>query len=346
MSTSREYSRFRQRSERDAEIEKRRRRRQSRKKNALRSAQTNESRSPEPIAPPISEERPLSELQRAWMEWLSSSKWTYFVTLTWRPKKSPELTVSTRGYRSHPIDRGPAPESIRKAAKRFLRRMHIDLFGENFGDKVGLTYAVAYELKSGRWHAHLLLAGGEALQLALWRPWKEWWNANFGSIHFDRPNQEVRVMRYVTKYAVKGGEIDFPCHTWKDEEERRKSLTPCSYASTLRAAPCHKCGLVSMCECNRVHEDQLPLFSVAQESDSDLQVHSESVPALRDPVPIESQFRTATDSVSCWPSRAQQHSARVRKRAWFRQLCMRRHATHPVGKYQPVNPVAPSGNAY
>src|SRR5258708_24399022 len=174
------------------------------------------------------------------------------ITLTWPPRRGADW-----GRARASKDWGPSQEVLQKAAKRLLRRMHADLFHQDFGEHIGLRYALAFERKRNKLHAHLLVAGGEALQLALWKPWAKWWQKNFGRIRFDKPEQETAVLRYVTKYVAKDGDIELGS-SWKDEAERLRSFVPGRPERT--AAPCKRCGLVSLCRCNLTHEDQIMLF--------------------------------------------------------------------------------------
>ncbi len=117
-------------------------------------------------------------LQQRWLEFLSGSRWVWFITLTWAHDR-------------------PSEEVLKKTAQGLLRRMHVDLFGQDFREKIGLRYAIAFErVGRGRLHAHLIVAGGEVLQLALWKPWATWWQKNFGRIEFDRVRGEEAVLRY------------------------------------------------------------------------------------------------------------------------------------------------------
>jgi hypothetical protein len=209
------------------------------------------------------EARPLSEMQSAWIEWLKWSRWTFFVTVTWRPRAGVDWG---RGRTAK--DWGPSEEVLMKAVHRLLRRMHVDCFGLDFREKVGLTYLIALEHTRNRLHAHLLVSGGVALQLALFKPWAKWWQKNFGRIEFDKPRQEDMVMRYVTKYATKNGDLE-PFFTWQEETKRMRAATWDNgevIPRGQRAMPCKKCNLVSECICDRVNEDQLALFHLQQET--------------------------------------------------------------------------------
>ncbi len=189
----------------------------------------------------------LAPLQRRWLEFLSGSRWVWFITLTWASER-------------------PSEEVLKKTAQGLLRRMHVDLFGQDFREKIGLRYAIAFErVGRGRLHIHLLVSGGEALQLALWKPWATWWQKNFGRIEFDRVRGEEAVLRYVTKcipatkYVTKDGLIERG-ETWTDEAERLRCFVPMRDNRRATECPCKRCGLVSQCRCNAVHENQLALF--------------------------------------------------------------------------------------
>src|SRR5260221_13172953 len=189
----------------------------------------------------------LAPLQRRWLEFLSGSRWVWFITLTWASER-------------------PSEEVLKKTAQGLLRRMHVDLFGKDCREKIGLRYAIALErVGRGRLHIHLPVSGGEALQLALWKPWATWWQKNFGRIEFDRVRGEEAVLRYVTKcipatkYVTKDGLIERG-ETWTDEAERLRCFVPMRDNRRATECPCKRCGLVSQCRCNAVHENQLALF--------------------------------------------------------------------------------------
>src|SRR5258708_22729933 len=189
----------------------------------------------------------LGPLQRRWLEFLSGARWVWFITLTWASER-------------------PSEEVLKKTAQGLLRRMHVDLFGQDFREKIGLRYAIAFErVGRGRLHIHLLVSGGEALQLALWKPWATWWQKNFGRIEFDRVRGEEAVLRYVTKcipatkYVTKDGLIERG-ETWTDEAERLRCFVPIRDTRRAPQSPSKPSALLSQCRCNAVHENQLALF--------------------------------------------------------------------------------------
>src|SRR5258708_8624858 len=62
-----------------------------------------------------------------------------------------------------------------------------------------------------------------------------------------------------TKYVTKDGLIERG-ETWTDEAERLRCFVPMRDNRRATECPCKRCGLVSQCRCNAVHENQLALF--------------------------------------------------------------------------------------
>lgn len=142
-----------------------------------------------------------SPLQAAWIETLSRYHWDLFGTLTF-----PEETH---------------PEAAYKKFRLFISILNRKLYGPRWFKKgEGITWCVALEYqRRGVAHFHCLLAEPALIELhkASWHlaqngRWQNELNelwldlAGFARVH--RIDNLEAVQRYVSKYVVKGGEID------------------------------------------------------------------------------------------------------------------------------------------
>jgi len=106
---------------------------------------------------------------------------------------------------------------------RYMRGINEDLYGRRFRNKgLGLPYILARERqKRGTPHFHLLV-GGDCWKL-LRKKYKQLWEGydeetetitRYGFARIEKYNRKKGAMRYVSKYVLKGGEIDVnipPC---------------------------------------------------------------------------------------------------------------------------------------
>lgn len=134
---------------------------------------------------------PRQELRQAWVEWISTlDDWQWFAHFTFR----------------EPIH----PEQANKRFLRFTRDMNRNLFGRRYGEEgKGVTWVRGLEYqKRDVIHFHVLYGGGVGVLRRLTYVDK-WWNDNNKSISRIQPyNKNKGAVYYMTKYVVKGGEMD------------------------------------------------------------------------------------------------------------------------------------------
>lgn len=134
----------------------------------------------------------LEDLKLAWTRWLAQYNWQWFVTLTFR-------------YEVH-------PEAARKLFGVFVHGINQKLFGRAYHrNSTGIYWVLALEYqKRGVIHFHALLGADRDLNHTLSRKAQEkrWEKmAGFARI-YPIDNRMTAVTGYVSKYVVKGGEIE------------------------------------------------------------------------------------------------------------------------------------------
>lgn len=137
----------------------------------------------------------------AYADMLGRLPWHWFVTLTFRPQHE------THGNGVH-------PEKADKAFRVLVSSINREIFGVRWWKRpqTQLIWARGQEFhKSGRIHFHAVFAAPHADLNALTRrmDWVDWWWREFGIARIERPTDQEDVARYVSKYVVKDGEIDF-----------------------------------------------------------------------------------------------------------------------------------------
>lgn len=141
--------------------------------------------------------------RRAWADLLMRQPWHWFCTLTFKPKHD------GRGGGIH-------PEKARKAFALFLSTLNRELYGPRWykpGNKArgGLVWANGTEFhKDGRVHFHALVACAQVdlNELARRLDWMDWWFEKFGIARIEPPDTQEDVCGYISKYVVKGGEVE------------------------------------------------------------------------------------------------------------------------------------------
>ncbi len=136
-------------------------------------------------------------------EMLSRYKWELFNTHTFG------------GYAPH-------PERAKKAVEHFMRRVHVDLYGERFDAAHNIPYVVTVERGriGKRTHAHALVSGGDRVAEADWQKFSAWWQEACGYAWFQAPRSVEDVRGYVASYiSKKDSDVDI-CSTWEDECQR------------------------------------------------------------------------------------------------------------------------------
>jgi hypothetical protein len=141
-----------------------------------------------------------TELHRAWINFLHKYPWCWFATLTFKNEIHPEQ-ANRRFY-------------------RYIRKINKTLFGNRYYEKgLGIMWTKAIEYqKRGVIHFHALL-GPEDLNSLNHFDYMELWHTEGNGFARIYPYSPEKAEWYVTKYVVKGGEIDldFP-PSYKDRE--------------------------------------------------------------------------------------------------------------------------------
>lgn len=151
----------------------------------------------------------LDRPRRAWADLLLREQWHWFCTLTFKPKHE------GRGGGVH-------PERAGKAFGLLVNAINEDLYGRRWRElrraQGGLVWANGTEFhKDGRIHFHSLVSCPQLdLNLVQRRlTWMDWWRLDerggdrFGYARIETPESQDDVAGYVSKYVVKGGEVDF-----------------------------------------------------------------------------------------------------------------------------------------
>jgi hypothetical protein len=153
---------------------------------------------------------PLSRklLQQEYASWLADFNWQWFVTLTFR----------------YP----PHPEQAKKYFMKWIHWLNRKLYGNRYYRKTkGVFWALALEYhKSGVIHFHALLGDIEDLNVKLSRSEaRNKWFQIAGIGRVDPIDDKLNaVTNYVSKYIVKGGEIDLSPALRKFEEQKHLGL--------------------------------------------------------------------------------------------------------------------------
>lgn len=132
-------------------------------------------------------------LRNAWADWLSAIPFQWFLTLTFETNVHPEAAL--------------------KRFKRFTNDLNRSLYGRRWMRKPpgGVFWVVAVERqKRGVVHLHALMGDQNDLnELARRLTWMDAWNEIAGYARIEAIKSEAAVLRYVTKYVVKDGDIEF-----------------------------------------------------------------------------------------------------------------------------------------
>lgn len=151
-------------------------------------------------------------VQAATVDWLASWPWEVFVSLT--------------------VPDGRSAGYVERRARRWLRRCGRRIHGRRREEL--LHGPLVWERQNrGDWHAHALLAG--------WRGWsfreahEEWACDGFAWLRTVR--DEPRAVRYVAKYAIKGGRWDTIGKWGRDPQGDLELLPPRAGCVAPRASP-------------------------------------------------------------------------------------------------------------
>jgi hypothetical protein len=128
------------------------------------------------------------DLRDAWAEFLSPFHWDWLGTFTFR------------NGQVH-------PETADKLFRLFISKANRMLYGPRWAKKNrGVSWARGLERqRRGTIHYHSLISGvGELRRLT----YMDLWDKLAGFARIEKPRNQDRVLMYITKYVVKGGEID------------------------------------------------------------------------------------------------------------------------------------------
>ena len=132
------------------------------------------------------------ELRDGWTELLTRYQWDWFLTMTFREAVH--------------------PEAADKLWRVFVSKLNRDLYGHRWyrNPDTAVYWVRALEWqKRGVLHYHALAGDTHSLNVqASRRWWKEVWYEIAGIARIDRVFGIDDVAAYVSKYVVKGGEID------------------------------------------------------------------------------------------------------------------------------------------
>ena len=132
-------------------------------------------------------------LQDAWVSFLTAYAFQWFATLTF-------------GTNVH-------PEAALKRWRLFTNQLNRSIYGRHWQKKEhgGIHWILGIEYqKRGVIHFHALMGAESDLNMLARRlTWMDYWNelAGFARIEAIRSNEAA--LRYITKYVVKDGEIEF-----------------------------------------------------------------------------------------------------------------------------------------
>ncbi|MHB8425144.1 MAG: rolling circle replication-associated protein [Gammaproteobacteria bacterium] len=134
----------------------------------------------------------MQAVRDGWIELCSRYQWDWFCTMTFADAVHPERAFKTWRY--------------------WVSQLNRDLFGRHWqGTEHGGVYWVRgseYQ-RRGVLHYHALMSAVNDLDALTYRwYWKNLWNDLAGFAMIDKIKDEVAAMKYVTKYVVKGGDID------------------------------------------------------------------------------------------------------------------------------------------
>lgn len=148
-------------------------------------------------------------LREAWGQWIARQPWSLFMTLT--------------------SEKQTHPEALYKRARYVFGTWETHVYGRQrkpAGHTLQWLYAMERH-KSGNPHGHALvhfpqidLRGPEGKNIFDLCYWKDWTDATGGFCRLELPRSQQHVVNYVSKYVVKGGELewsrscDFPKEAW------------------------------------------------------------------------------------------------------------------------------------
>lgn len=145
-------------------------------------------------------------LKEAWVEFLSRYTWDWFCSFTFR------------GEILH-------PEKAGKTFSVLISKINRALYGRRYYQhKKSIRWVRAIEMqKRGVLHYHALLAG-DRLQSLRRLTFMDKWDELAGYARIEPLRSSQAVYSYISKYVIKGGEIDIGGNFEPDQDERQLSL--------------------------------------------------------------------------------------------------------------------------
>lgn len=165
-------------------------------------------------------------LREAWGSWISQQPWDLFVTMT------PD-------HRTH-------PEALYKRFRYCAATWESHVYGRQ-RKPAGhtLSWLFAHErFKSGQPHGHALvrfplvdLRGQAGKAIFDLEQWKAWSDSTGGFCRLELPQSQQHVVNYVTKYVVKGGDMEWsPSCDFAREAWRQLQMPPAAEAAAMSRA--------------------------------------------------------------------------------------------------------------
>jgi len=147
------------------------------------------------------------DLREAWAELLAAYPWDWTGTFTFRTPRACDLSVYSKRHRPPRATGLVHPETADKTFRLYVSKINRALYGPRWYKKgLGVNWARGLEFqRRGTTHYHALFSGtGELRRLT----YMDLWNELAGFARIESPRDRQDVVRYISKYVVKGGEID------------------------------------------------------------------------------------------------------------------------------------------
>ena len=143
----------------------------------------------------------MQAIQEGYVDVLMRYNWAWFMTLTFRPSHTGQSG-------------GMHPEKADKCFRVLLSKINRSIWGPNWHKHhhKQVVWARGQEFhKSGRIHFHAVAGapGGDLNAMTRRMDWVDYWWREFGIARIERPKDVEQVSKYISKYVVKDGEVDF-----------------------------------------------------------------------------------------------------------------------------------------
>jgi hypothetical protein len=135
-------------------------------------------------------------IQHAWGEWLSGRPWDLFLTLTSEKRSHPEALQKRFRYCTHKIADALYGRSVTRRGESPIEWVNgIERHRSGFPHSHGLLRFPGVDM-------------GDRAQFSL-EYWQKWISDTGGWAWLSVPRSQHHTVSYVTKYVVKGGELEF-----------------------------------------------------------------------------------------------------------------------------------------